>query len=89
MTLFVVYLQLSSLSVFISPSTHFFFLSRPVVDVNINGETQEENQTRAFDQQEEKNKIKPEAAHRFTDRRRIRGLWVLKPSAQSYRHVTH
>lgn len=33
--------------------------------VDINGKTQEEDQTRAFIQQEEKNEIESEAAHYF------------------------
>lgn len=40
------------------------------MDVNINGETQEKDQTRTFIQQEEKNEIKPKSTHYSGERMR-------------------
>lgn len=40
--------------------------------VDINGKTQEEDQTRAFIQQEEKNEIESKAAHYFGERMRLK-----------------
>lgn len=42
------------------------------MDVNINGETQKEDQTRAFKQQENKNKIESKAAHVFNEHMRLK-----------------
>lgn len=76
--------KMSCIPLACSPSDmrSLFFSSRSVMDVNINGKTQKEDQTRAFKQQENKNKIESKAAHVFCERMRVnmsRGLGDFSP----------